>query len=569
MGKVAKWRIITVLKQVPLTSPFSKRGEKMANLFGTLNISKQGMMAQSFAVNTTSHNISNVNTAGFSRQRVNMQASSPYTYPGVGQLGTGVEISGVQRIRDQFLDAQINYETSIMGRHQASQSVLEQVEMIFLEPSDTGLSESMTVMWKGWQELADYPEKTNTKTIVARSSQSFTDTLNHMALQLDTLKSDTVTTIEGKTYNANELIRQIQEVSDQIYKSSIKNLTPNDLLDKRDLMVEQLSSMINVNVEYDQFSRIEITEADSGTDTVLLDFDTQAPITNELSVIRSAKDLGGGQQEITVVRGGDISNTYTFTVSTTPPNVSFSEGDIVYADPEQWKAYDAGGTPPPSEPILTKANLREGELKGNKDALEKIDEYYAQLDQLASSIAETINLVHRIDASSKDFFTTSDGSTTFNAKNIQVNQDILDDVSLINAGKTTSDPGDGSRALAIAKIKNVNLQVDNSNFNTYLSGRYNSSTMEITSDVSGTTFDSYYNDTVVKIGVNTKQAKDGVDSQTTLMLQLTQRRESVSGVSIDEEVANLIQFQNSYQANAKVISTLTEMLDTLINRMGI
>lgn len=535
----------------------------MANMFGTLNISKRGMQAQSFAINTTSHNISNVNTEGFSRQRVNLQASSPQTYAGIGQLGTGVDIASVQRIRDQFLDAQINYETSINGRYESSETVLEQVEMIFLEPSDTGLNNSMTAMWNSWQELANYPEGSNTKTVVVQNTKTFSDNLNHMALQLNTLKQDTVTNIEGRTYNANALISEIQEVSDQIYKLTIKNLSPNDLMDRRDLLVEKLSAIVNINTEYDEFSRIKITEADSGSNRVLLDYNTQIPPTNEMSVIRSVNDLGGGNQEITVTRGGNISKVYTFTVSG-----SYSDGDIVYADPAEWEAYEAGGVPAPPDPTFTTAHLREGELAGNMSALDKIDEYHKKLDQLAYTIAESINLVHSGGASGQNFFTTSDGSTTFNASNIQVNPTIEGDLSQLNVAQTNG-VGDGSRALVIAQIRYASLQLDHATFPAYLAGQYNAGTMKITSDAAGTTFDGYFKDVIAKIGIDSKQAQDGVKSQSTLLLQLTDRRESISGVSIDEEVANLIQFQNSYQANARVITTLTQMLDTLINRMGL
>ncbi|MCG8484440.1 MAG: flagellar hook-associated protein FlgK, partial [Clostridia bacterium] len=269
----------------------------MANLFGTLNISKKGMMAQSFAINTTSHNISNADTPGFSRQRVHMQASSPYTYSGIGHLGTGVDVVGIERIRDEFLDAQICYEVSINGRYEASQTVLEQVEMIFLEPSDTGLNEYMTAMWDSWEELGNYPEKSNGSTFVAGTSKTFADELNRMSLQLDTLKLDTISTIEGKTYDANQLIHEIQDLSDQIYKLSTKDLSANDLMDRRDLMIEKLSAIVNVNVDYDEFSRVKITEADSGSNIVLLGFNTQEPVTNEMSTIRSVTDLGVNVQE--------------------------------------------------------------------------------------------------------------------------------------------------------------------------------------------------------------------------------------------------------------------------------
>lgn len=534
----------------------------MSSIFGIFNTAKRGMQAQTFAIHTTSHNISNANTEGFSRQRANMQASLAYSYVGVGQLGTGVDVTGVQRIRDGFLDAQIWYENSINGRFTSSESVLEQVEMIFLEPSDIGINSALDQLWSGWQQLSKTPEGSTARTVVAQTSSTFADTLNHTSFQLDTLKSDTISLIEGKTYEANKLISQIQEVSDQIYKLEMKDLTPNDLHDRRGVLIDQLSSLVNINTEYDEFSRVRITDAD--TNAVILDFHTQDPPSSEMSVIRSAVNDGMGNQMLTVLRGGDITKVETLTV----PADTFSDGDIVYAAPDEWDTYEGGGV----EPTLIKANLEEGELAGNVQSLNKVVEYQKELDKLAYSIAEAINFIHS-ELSGIPFFTTKDGLATFTANNIQVNSDILSDPTKIHAGKTfPSSSGDGSRALAIAQLRDATFRMTNStDFSNYLSdpANYDSDTMTIKDDPAGTTFEGYFKDIVAKIGIDTKQVKNGVENQTILLLQLEQRRESISGVSIDEEVANLVQFQNAYQANARVITTLTDMLDTLINRMAV
>src|SRR5690554_748446 len=126
----------------------------MSGIFTTFNTAKRGMFGQQHSINTTSHNITNANTEGFSRQRVQLETTPGFSIAGVGRMGTGVQVSTITRIRDAYLDTQIRYEGSIAGQYRARQEVLDQVEMIFLEPSDAGLNTIMGRMWDSWQELS-------------------------------------------------------------------------------------------------------------------------------------------------------------------------------------------------------------------------------------------------------------------------------------------------------------------------------------------------------------------------------------------------------------------------------
>ena len=279
-----------------------------------------------------------------------------------------------------------------------------------------------------------------------------------------------------------------------------------------------------------------------------------------LNVVRDVQSDGLGEFTITLAKNGDANNVLTFT-----SNYEFKAGDIVFVDPMTW-----GENPP----LVSEANLTEGELAGQMESVNLVHKYEGQLDNLVKSLAMSINTIHRdngIDLNGGiNFFTSSDGSE-INARNITVNQAILDDVSLVNTGLTTTSPeGDGSRALAIAQLRNGRYSInDIDNFQTYIDANYNQSSMTLNSTVTGTAFDGYYKDIVAKVGIDAQVVQRGLENQQNLILQYNQRRESISGVSIDEEVANLVQLQTAYQANAKVMSTITIMLDTLINRMGI
>lgn len=169
-------------------------------------------------------------------------------------------------------------------------------------------------------------------------------------------------------------------------------------------------------------------------------------------------------------------------------------------------------------------------------------------------MAEAINTVH------EDEFFSGDSAGT-----IKVNDDISKDHSLVNAGKLENSPeGDGSRALAIARLRNTKLVFsENPSFD------YDAETMSIINDPNGVTIEGAYGNIVTIIGISKEHADNMVDNQEVLLQQLEMHRESTSGVSIDEEISDLIKYQKAYEANARVISVLTEMLDTLINRTGV
>jgi|LGVF01.1.fsa_nt_gb flagellar hook-associated protein 1 FlgK len=525
----------------------------MSGLFQTFNIARTGMYATQNKINNASHNIANAATEGYSRQSVNVSATNPYTLPGIGQIGTGVEIDSITRTRDGYLDNQIRYENSLSGKFESTNTVLEQVEIIFLEPSDTGLNTVMNEMWTSWQELSKNPENSNARTITTQNALTFTDTVNHMTNQLDTVVEDTISLSESKVYDANSMLNQINDLNDQIYRVKLRNLEPNDLMDQRDLLIDKLSSIVDINTKETAFGSVEITNNETGT--VLLSSNPEELPGGKLNVIRDIQPDGTGNFTVTMAKNGDINDVITFTTNSD----EFKAGDIVFVDSATWND---------NPPLVTASNLTEGELAGQMESIDLVHKYEDQLDNLAKSLAMSINTIHG--DGGIDFFTSSDGNE-INAKNITVNQEILDDVSKVNTGATPTSPeGDGSRALAIAQLRNGNYPInDIDDFQTYINNNYNPTSMTLSSDTSGTTFDGYYKDTIAKVGIDAQAAQRGLENQGNLILQLDQRRESISGVSIDEEVANLVQLQTAYQANAKVMSTVTLMLDTLINRMGL
>lgn len=473
----------------------------MSGLFGTLNIGVKGMTAAQTALQTTSHNVSNMNTEGYSRQRVNVQADNPYTLPGVGQLGTGVKMSGVVRVVDDYVTKQIQDETASYSRYATKSDALAQLEMIFDEPSETGLSNRFSRVYAAWNYLGSSPELATAKTMVSQESQTLTDTMRQMANQIEGLEGDTLYAIEKDVLDFNEKVEQLATLNKQIFNVVIKGQTPNDLLDQRDRLTTELASIAGVSIDYDKFQGVKLTLDGNA----VLDGDT---------IQKLAVQSGGpkGQVELQAADGS-------------------------------------------AKAII----IENGSIKGSQEALAVINDKKVELNQLAYNFATAVNTVH-----GKEFFTVSQ---TDAAKNMTVNADIKADTSLINAGKDLENPaaGDGSRATAISALASTKLNYFQADF----AGEYDPDTMNFKPQTSGTTTNGAYNDMVTSMGIIKQQADNIVASQSEVLGFLEDRRSSISGVNMNEEVVDMMKFQSAFQANARIINIIDEMLDTLINRTGV
>ena len=471
----------------------------MSGLFGTLNNATKGLLVQQSALQTTSHNILNANTEGYSRQKVTMVADNPYTLGGIGQLGTGVRIASIDRIVDPYVNNQLRNENSSLEMYNQKSDVLGQLEGIFNEPSTTGLNNNLSKVFASWTYLGSNPELATAKTMVAQNSETFTDTLHHMSNQIDNLHEGTVQDIEKNVLDFNSKVTQLDSLNKQIFNMTSQGQAPNDLLDQQDKILSELSGIAGVEAIPDKFNRVSVTV--------------------------------GKQEVLTTDKINKVSAT----------------------DAGQLKVNN------------TNIEITSGTIKGSQEALVEIDVKKQDLNELAYTFATAVNKVHSDGGKGTDFFELgTDGNY---ATSIQVNKAILADVSKINAGKNieTVVGGDGTRAQAIASLQNTKLgyPVDPTGI------EYDSDTMTIKNQVGGSTVSGAYNDSVTQMGIVKQQADNMVDSQGSLVSLLEARRDSVSGVSINEEVTNTITYQSAFEANSRIISVVSEMLDTLINRTGV
>ncbi|OFI06510.1 flagellar hook-associated protein 1 [Clostridium acetireducens DSM 10703] len=607
----------------------------MSGLFGTLNIAKSGIFANQRAIDVTTHNVDNANTDGYSRQRAEMQTNRPFCTPsmdnaaGPGQMGTGVHVSQIARIRDTFLDYQIRVEKGINGQYEGRDKFLREIENVMNGLDETGFATLIGKFFDSWQQLSKQPETSNARTVVAQQSKALADELNHMYSQLEKLKTNSQDLIKQTTIDVNSLLHQISDLNKEIIQVKVAGDNPNDLMDRRDLLLDELSIKFGINVEKkDLFGICVNTKDDPNSNVPMKDGKPVNLVQNEhpeqsvtlsyISKIEPRKD-DPEKYDITYYKKGNMNSPKDKVViegvkltdeqyrqidecrvlwTDHDGNLLNSNGESL-GEPNEGKytGRTFSGVPGKENDIMI-FTPSSGEFKGYMSVQQDIDEEIDQINRLAKAIVFSVNTIHsQSNESGNDnmpFFVNFDIATYENnilqnkenvlnsekditAANISVNKEILEDVMKIKAAKEDVPPAgesDGNRALAIANIRDRLMEIQNIDKNTtrenFLKNEYfaEDKTLgikNIKNYLGGMNIDNYFRDIVNTLAVKEQQAKRVVKNQFQLLKSLQQSRDSVSGVSLDEETANLIQFQHAYQASAKIVATVDELLDVVIN----
>jgi flagellar hook-associated protein 1 FlgK len=444
-------------------------------------------MAQQLSLNLTGHNIANVNTPGFSRQNAIMESNIPMVLP-FGSLGTGVDIGDIRRIRSLFLDQQFRSESHKLGKWRFLNQTWSQVESIYNEPEDTGLSALLDSFWNSWQDLANNPESESARVAVREQASLLVNSFHHLSTRLRDLRESLDADINTMVLQVNNTAVQIADLNQSIISAELTGNTANDLRDRRDYLVDQLSQSVNVGV----------LEQSNGSYTVLL---------GGMALVDGSSSL----QIATETQSGGTSVTTRIFFQGTGIEIEHSGGEL------------------------------EGILEA-RDTI--VVERQAEMDLLATELVAAVNEIHRAGyglggETGIDFF---DPNTT-GAADIAINPLILQDVNYI-AASLNGEIGDNSNALDMASLREALKLKDGQ-----------------------VTFNEYYASVIGKIGIRSQEAQNLEQNQMALMFQIENARQSTSGVSLDEEMANMIRYQHAFEAAARVISAMDSALDTIINRM--
>lgn len=596
----------------------------MAGLFNTLNISKRGINVMQAGLNVTSHNISNASRSDYTRQRIRVQASSPLTTIGsAGQIGTGAQVEMVERVRNTFLDYQIRNENSALADVNVRQNVLAEIEKLVNESGDVGLSKMFDKFFDSWQELSKNPSDINARTIVLQEAANMTDEFNRIYNELQESKNDINDTIKNSVVEVNSILNEINELNQKIQETSLMGNQPNDFLDRRDMLLDELSGKLGISIDTKKNNGINVTSKDINLGNLVSNKNTENDL--RLTFVESI-ETGGGDfpKDVTITYyknndSTDENNKVELVIKgMTSENFKSLEKNRVILSNQEGFAVDSTGKAITSKEIdnsnFSSLSLSSGELGGLQKSHLEIDSFTNQINQLAKALVFSVNAIHSGQSSATSggafghdtlpFFVNSsvakydndgnlinsfdvaNGEVEINAGNISINKELLEeplklkvrenDHMFQDGTKNNLDgQGNGERALAIASLRETLFNISDigktinsrEDFFDQTKGgsEFSNNGLSIGDSSKGTKIESQYKNIVTTLGIKSQEASREADNFEDLVYNLEISRMSVSGVSLDEEMSNLITFQHAYNASAKVISTVDKLLDVIIN----
>lgn len=498
--------------------------------FGGLYISTSGIYANKRALDTISHNISNANNKSYVRQST-IHAENRYSLNNIAgyQIGTGVSVQQIRQIRDEFLDLKIRNENATYGYYNTKSEILGEIETIFNEITSSGLQEVMDDFWNGWAELFKEPDSLTKRGLLHENAIAFTTTVNHISSQLDSLQFNLNKEMLSSAQEVNQILEDIANLNKNIklIEGYGENISANDYRDTLNAKLDRLSELIPITYYENQYGEVVVSL--NGRDLVNADYFN--PIDIRLN------DEGFGE---------------------------------IY-----WQ--DTGGH--------IDLNGR-GELGGYIDARDKVvTEYRERLNILVGEIASSINAIH-------EFGQTLDGETGIKffeignpedpAGTIQVNPDLADFNKI--ATSLTGAKGDGEIAKQILALRDKKLFKEYGEYvNEYIKenkdGYYYKDIVgygnigDLLDAIDGKggsmSIDEFYRDLILDLSLERQEAVQIAENQELLISQIDGKRQEISGVSLDEEMADMIKYQYSYIANSRVVNAIDEMINKIINETGV
>jgi flagellar hook-associated protein 1 len=467
-----------------------------------LDIGNTGLTAQRLALDVTGENITNVNTPGYSRQTAQLSNGITTIVNGLA-VGNGVQVTSIQRAYDSFVQNQMVAASSVSGNANTSNIAMQMVQPLFndINASGTGgLSSSLQGFFSAWQDLASNPQGVAERQAVIAKGQQLVDAFHQISTSLNATQSNMNQTLGGETGEVNGYLKQIASLNSQIKIVQAQGTQANELMDQRDLAIQNLAQRVGVTT----------TQQSDGTVTVSL---PGAP---------------AGQQTLV------DENNYA-TLSLQPNAVNPAMSDVILAP--------VGGGSINATSFIGGPGNSQGSIGATLDVRDtKIPQYLNSLNELASTLATQVNTAHAAGytltgATGVDFF-----NNAATAAGLAVNITSTNDVAAASTDPTTGGTGNNINAQAIAGVQNQAFAMTGGNM----------------------TLGDFYTSLVGTVGVDVQTATNAVTQSTASMNQLSNLRDSESGVSLDEELTNLTKYQMAYQGAAKLINVGTDMLDTIL-----
>lgn len=586
----------------------------MPSTFFGLNIGASGLYTYQAALNTTFHNISNIETKGYTRQVMGQKAGVPQrvnnTY---GMAGTGVVVTGVQQIRDEYYDIKFWKNQTILGNYEKKDYYMKNIQSYFNEFNVRGYVESSNAMNNSLQGLSTDPSSLTKRTEVNNYAKSVTEYFNYMATSLEGIQEQANFEVKNQVSRINSIASQIAALVKQINILESNGGTANDLRDERALLIDELSTIADVSVsEFNVGDGVGVTtyEVKLNGNTLVdsTEYNTLKVVPREEKVNETDIDglydivwnsgqtfhgrsalLGGSLKAILEVRDGNnlenfkgkatgVEGTNTITVDDSNINAIeklniaregiLTVGNKTYAYDGFEVIYDASGKA--TYTFTLKEALTE-DVSGNASIGESINykgipHYMAQLNELVRTYARRFNEVHK----QGEDLSGNRGLDYFNGTHPTTGDNYIFDDTIANGyynltaknftinSEVMKDP----TKLALAK-KVVDGVEDKGNLDELMALANDKNMFK-----QGTPA-SFLHALVGEVGVDAKKAEDFAKSQEDILHMIQNQRLSISGVDMEEEGMYLVRFQHAWNLSAKVISVMDEICNKLINEMAV
>lgn len=542
----------------------------MASLNSVLDIAKTALLANQKAINVTSHNIANANTEGYTRQKAVLEPMNAIQYGGL-YFGTGVTINSIERVYDRFQGVQIRTAASTLARYETKGEHLSALEALVNDLDGAGLSSRIDDFFNSFQEIVDNPSSYAERSSLLSSASLLTDAFNTIDATIRQNLSSLNKEIESVVKEVNSIAEQVAELNHQISNLEVGGMKANDLRDKRDLLLEDLSAMVDISTIESETGQTDVyiggffLVTGINTAPLELEINPESPVYDIVSRGTALNDrITGGslkghlegasaydeaQGKLNLLAASLIkevniqhSQGYGLDGST---GTDFFTAPTVYTHASSSNAGDAVVA---NGAVTDYSQLTLNDYEVRFSSASNYTIVNSDTGAVVTQGAYTSGSAITFDGLS---FTISDnpGSPAAGDKfEVSVKKNAAEyidvavtDPNAVAASSTLAGvPGDNVNAMALADLKSAAL-------------------------VEGATFNDYYNRIVSDVGFVSSETSGSYEGQVKLLDELKSARESISGVSIEEEAINLIKLQRAYEAAAKVMSTADSMLQTLLN----
>lgn len=587
----------------------------MPSTFFGLNIGTSGLYTYQGALNTTAHNVSNVDTKGYTRQILSQKAGVAIKVNSrYGMAGTGVDVSGVTQVRNDYYDLKYRNNNTIYGAYSAKQYAMTEIENYFNEVSLKGFTTSFDNLYTSMQGLSTDSSNLTKRTQVTNYAKSLTEYFNSMSTNLQSTQEECNFEVKNQVGQINSLGQQIASVTKQINTLESNGGTANDLRDQRQLLLDDLSNIVNIS--YDE----KVVGNNVGVTSFTVRIDGQTLVDtgdyNTLKVVPRTEKIN--QNDVEGLYDIEWSNGNSFNTQSTSLS-GYLKSLIEVRDGnngENLQSSVNSGTAGTKTLVLTESNINSIEKLniptsgvltiGNEEytynnftvdyddttktckytfTLDKdlshnvtnesisvgdsidykgIPYYMGQLNQLVRTFSKEFNDLHK---SGKDL-NGDTGLDFFNGTNPVTGDNYTftnyeDYYNLTASNFTVTDEicDDPNKFVTGSEV--VNGVEKNNILDSLLALKSDSSMFK-----QGTPA-SFFQTLVAEVGIDADEANNFAKNQSDILDMVENQRLSVSGVDVDEEAMNLVKFQNAYNLSAKVIQVMNEVYDKLINGTGV